>query len=567
MTASILWLILFLSGLALTLSAATYVAIMRRRTAENHLLSEKLSREAGEHRQREERYKSLVENAPDAILSLDADGRFTSINPFCEKLTGWAREDWMGRPFLPLVHADDLPQAMQSFASALSGKETPITKVRVLNKAGEFVPMEFIVTRQFRGEHVQGVLAIGRDISERHNAERARAALELQLRRTEKMEAIGRLGAGVAHDFNNFLAVIVANSELARLDLAPNHPAVRRLDQILKASERAAALVQQILTFSSAREKERSAISLRTLIKQSRTMLRSTIPRSVEIRTQFASDCPYVLADAGEIQQVIFNLATNSAHAMGDKGGVLDISLDAFDVDEDFAALNPDLRPGPHVRLTVCDSGRGMDAATLEHIFEPFFTTKPQGEGTGLGLAVVHGIVKSHKGMISVHSEVGRGTSIKIYLPAVEGDGHSGDEQVFSAIPLGGGEHILFVDDEPNLLDCGQRMLQRLGYRVTAVHNPAAALELIRGGSQGFDCILTDLDMPDMTGIELARECRSMLPDTPVLLMSGYWGVATTDLLRSHGIHDLILKPFTPQTLGEAVRRALTGDKHTNSSN
>lgn len=567
MTSAALWLILFLLGLALTISVATYIAVIRRRTAENQALAEKLSREAEEHRESEERYRLLVEHAPDAIVSLDTEGRFTSINPFCETLTGWPREEWMGRPFLPLVHAEDLQRAKKSFASALDGKKAPMTEVRVLSKAGEFVSMEFIVTPQLHGEEVQGVLAIGRDVSGRRKAERAQAALELQLRRTQKMEAIGRLAGGIAHDFNNFLAIIMANCGLARMDLVKCHPAAERLDQINKASQRAAALVQQILTFSSAREQERSVISLKTLVKEASVMLRSTIARSVEIRTFFASDCPSVLADAGQIQQVILNLATNSAHAMREKGGALEIFLESFQVDEDFAARHPELSPGLHARLTVSDSGHGMDASTLERIFEPFFSTKPQGEGTGLGLSVVHGIVKSHKGIINVYSEVGRGTSFKIYFPAATGAEETGHETQFASIPLGGGEHILFVDDEPSLVDCGQRMLRRLGYRVTAVGSARAALELVREDDHEFDCILTDLNMPEMTGIAFARECRAHLPTVPILLMSGYLGVTTPDLLRSHGIHDLILKPFSPKTLADAVRRALTGDKHTNSSN
>lgn len=564
---AILWLILILLGLALAISVATYIAVVRRRTAEIDLLVESLSREADGHRKSDERYRLLVENAPDAIVSLDREGRFTSMNPFCEKLTGWPRKEWIGRPFLPLVHAEDLSGVKDSFAKALIGMKTPMAEIRVLSKSGDFVWMEFVMTPEFQGREVQGVLAIGRDISERRKAERAQAALELQVRRAQKMEAVGRLAGGIAHDFNNFLSVIMANCGLARMDLATGHPAVERIDQINQASQRAAALVQQILTFSRAREQERSVMDLKMIVREATTMLRSALPRSVQIRTLFAPDCPPVLADAGQIQQVIMNLATNAAHAMRQKGGVLDVSIEPFQVDEDFIAQNPDLQPGPHVRVTVSDTGHGMDTATLEHIFEPFFSTKPQGEGTGLGLSVVHGIVKGHEGAISVYSEVGRGTSFKIYFPAAERSECTGDERPLSPTPLGNGEHILFIDDESSLLECGQRMLQRLGYRVTALQSAGAALDLIRGGSRDFDCILTDLDMPEMTGIVLARECHGLLPMAPVVLMSGYWGVTSPDLLRSHGIHDLILKPFNPHTLAEVVRRALTGDRHTNSSN
>lgn len=567
MTTAILWIILLLLGLALAISVATYIAVIRRRTEEIQLLAESLSCEAAEHRKSDERYRLLVENAPDAIVALDREGRFTSLNPFCEKLTGWPREEWIGRPFLPLVHAEDLAGVNENFAKALIGMKTPMAEIRVLSKSGDFVWMEFVMTPEFHGRHVQGVLAIGRDISERRKSERAQAALELQVRRAQKMEAVGRLAGGIAHDFNNFLSVIMANCGLARMDLAASHPAVERIEQINKASQRAATLVQQILTFSRAREQERSVLNLKTVVREATAMLRSALPRTVEIRTLFVPDCPPVLADAGQIHQVIMNLATNAAHAMKQKGGVLDVSIEPFQVDEDFIGQNPDLQPGPHVRLSVSDTGHGMDTATLERIFEPFFSTKPQGEGTGLGLSVVHGIVKGHEGAINVYSEVGRGTSFKIYFPAAQGAERAGAERPLSPTPLGKGEHILLVDDEPSLVECGERMLQRLGYRVTAVQSAGEALDLIRGGSQDFDCILTDLDMPEITGIALARECRGLLPATPVVLMSGNWGVTSPDLLRSHGIHDLILKPFTPHTLAEVMRRAIAGDRHTNSSN
>jgi PAS domain S-box-containing protein len=567
MNTALLWIILFLLALSLIISAVVYIAIMRRRTAEIRALAEKLARESEEHRESESRYRRLIENAPDAIITLDPDGKFSSINPFCESLTSWKREEWMGRQFFPVVHSDDLPRAKTSFSEALNGKKTPMMDLRVMNKAGEFIWMEFIFTPQTHHDKVTGVLAIGRDISARHIAARAQEALELQLRRAQKMEAIGRLAGGIAHDFNNFLTIIMANCGLARMDVIGTHPAAERLEQINRASLRAAALVQQILTFSSNREQERNIINLKLALKEVTTMLRSTLPRSIEVRTKFASDCPSVLADVGQIQQVILNLATNAAHAMRESGGVLDVSLSAIEVDEDLAMRNPELHPGPYVRLTVSDSGHGMDAATMEHIFEPFFTTKPQGEGSGLGLSVVHGIVKSHDGAINVYSELGRGTSFNIYFPAAQGDESSSTEHLTRTFPMGHGEHILFVDDEPSLTEIGQRMLERLGYKVTTASSGNAALELIRSRAQIFDCIITDFTMPGISGTALARECRTLIPNTPIILMSGYCGVLTAEALRLQGIHDLILKPFTPQIIAEALRRALSADPGDHTSN
>jgi len=567
MNTALLWIILFLLASSLVLSAMVYLTVVRRRTAEIRALAEKLARESEEHRESEARYRLLIENAPDAIITLDSEGRLSSINPFCETLTGWKREEWLGRQFFPLVHSEDLPAAKSSFSDALHGKKTPMMELRVMNKAGEFIWMEFILTPQTHHDKVNGVLAIGRDISARHKAARAQEALELQLRRAQKMEAIGRLAGGIAHDFNNFLTIIMANCGLARMDVIAAHPAAERLEQINRASLRAAALVQQILTFSSNREQERNVINLKMALKEVTTMLRSTLPRSIEVRTQFAANCPLVLADAGQMQQVILNLATNASHAMRESGGVLDISLNALQVDEHLAMRNPELRPGHYVRLTVSDSGHGMDAVTQERIFEPFFTTKPQGEGSGLGLSVVHGIVKSHEGTISVYSEVGRGTSFNIYFPAAKGSESSNTEHLTRNFPLGRGEHVLFVDDEPSLIDCGHRMLERLGYRVTTAPNGSAALELIRSGAHTFDCIITDFTMPDISGTALARECRTLIPNTPIILMSGYCGVLTAEALRSQGIHELILKPFTPHTIAEALRRVLTEGTKDHTSN
>ena len=556
MNTSFHWIVLLLLILVLALLVGVYIAVMRR-TSEIHALAEKLARESEGRHESEERYRLLIENAPDAIITLNAQGAFSSINPFCEAFTGWRREEWLGKSFTPLVHPDDLDRAQACVNDTLHGRKTPMTELRVKNKSGEYVWMEFILTPQTRHDKVEGVLAIGRDISARHNAARAQEALEMQLRRSQKMEAIGRLAGGIAHDFNNFLAIIMANCGLARMDVTGSQPIAERLEQIDRASLRAAALVQQILTFSRNREQERAVMDLKPTLKEAAKMLRSTLPPSVEIRTRFESDCPCVLADAGQIQQVILNLATNSAHAMKEKGGVLDISVNAIQVDEEMASRNPDLHPGAYVRLTVSDSGHGMDAATLEHIFEPFFTTKAQGEGSGLGLSVVHGIVKSHEGAISVYSEIGRGTSFNIYLPKAQGNDASQTERFTRSFPRGHGEHILFVDDEPSLLEIGNCMLERLGYRVTTANSGTAALELIRGKSAAFDCIITDFTMPDMSGTELAREARAALPSARIILMSGYCGVLTDEALHAQGIEELMLKPFTPQALAETLQRVL----------
>jgi CheY-like chemotaxis protein len=380
--------------------------------------------------------------------------------------------------------------------------------------------------------------------------------LEVQLRRAQKMEALGRMAGGIAHDFNNFLSVIIANCQLARLDLIHGHPAIQSVEEIDKASHRAAEMVRQILAFSRHQEQECQLLNLGPVVKEALKLLRSMLPATIDIQSRLSADCPSVLANAAQIHQVLLNLGTNAAHAMRENGGRLEISLEALEVDEVLAARYADLRTGSYVRLAVGDNGHGMDAVTLERIFDPFFTTKPPGEGTGLGLAVVHGIMKNHQGAITVYSEPERGTRFNLYFPAVAGQELPSEPSV-TTVPLGRGQHILFVDDDPALAEIGKRFLERLGYRATACRDAVTALELLRTAPASCAAIISDLAMPGLSGLELADECRRAKPGMPFILMSGNNSVMTPDSLKSCGVADFILKPFTFQALAEALHRVL----------
>jgi CheY-like chemotaxis protein len=370
------------------------------------------------------------------------------------------------------------------------------------------------------------------------------------------MEAIGTLAGGIAHDFNNILAAIIGYSELAMLDLPKTHPIQTHLAEVMKGSNRAKDLVRQILTFSRQEEHERQPILLQSALDEALKLLRATLPSTIEIRRQIDSKAPPILGDSTQIHQVMMNLGTNAWHAMGEQGGTLEVTLTTFDVDSEFAQAHADLREGRYLRLIISDSGCGMDRDTLERVFEPFFTTKPPGAGTGLGLAVVHGVVKRHDGMISIYSEPGKGTTFNLYFPVHEFETQMAVPEPAS-IPMGNGERILFVDDEVPLATLGKSMLERLGYRVTVQTSSLEALAAFSAQSDQFDLVITDQTMPGLSGAELARLLLEIRPELPVILATGYSTTINPERAKAIGIRELLLKPNTTQSLGEAIRRAL----------
>ena len=387
-----------------------------------------------------------------------------------------------------------------------------------------------------------------RDITQRRK-------MEVMFSQAQKMESIGQLAGGIAHDFNNILSAIIGNLYLLKLDVADKPSVLEGLENISDATRRATELVNQILTFSRKSNQEREAIALNDVILEALKLLRASLPATIRIQTEL-TQTPTVLANATAIHQAIMNLCTNAWHAMHDHAGVLKIQLNVLELDEDFVKTRPELRPGPYVQLSVSDNGCGMDATTMEHIFEPFFTTKCVGEGTGLGLAVVHGIMKSHDGGISVYSQPGEGTTFHLYFPVIEIEA---TERKIDAtpIPRGRGEHVLFVDDEEVLAILGKKMLERLGYIVTMKSSPLEAIAAVRDGATPFDLVITDLTMPGMDGVKLGRHLLQLYPLLPMILMTGYSGTMTAGKARQLGFQDLLSKPCTARTLGESVHRVL----------
>jgi PAS domain S-box-containing protein len=392
-------------------------------------------------------------------------------------------------------------------------------------------------------------ISIREDITERR-------LLESRLRQAQKMEAIGRLAGGIAHDFNNILAAIIGYSDLLKQDTAGNAAAQEDIAQILGASTRAKEIVQQILTFSRQHEPKREVIQLDAVLIDAMKLLRASLPAQIKIEMNLAAHPPTVLADATQIYQVILNLAANALHAMEGQPGTLTIELEPFRPDAAFLRAHPDLFDANYARLNITDTGHGMDAQVIERIFEPFYTTKPVGKGTGLGLAVVDGIVRSQSGVITVESVVGQGTTFRLYFPAHTADSPA-PETVKGNLAPGHGERILLVDDEPAITALLQRMLVLLNYQVTVSNQPRAAADLFSQQPEQFDVLITDLTMPELSGLELAGKIHSLRPELPIILASGFVPNLQREELQAAGIVEIVGKPIMMDNLAELLRRTL----------
>jgi signal transduction histidine kinase/ActR/RegA family two-component response regulator len=406
--------------------------------------------------------------------------------------------------------------------------------------------------------NISGIEGAFQDITERKKAEQAHVSLGAQLRESQKMEALGTLAGGIAHDFNNILGTILGNAELARHDARANWQALVSLEEILKAGNRAKDLVQQILSFSRRQPTSRRVLSLQGVVEESVRLLRAALPVGVRIDCHCAADTPSVVADPTQVQQVLLNIGNNAVHAMEGRPGNIDIRVEGVTLDEASARFDLNLRPGRYARVVVSDVGHGMDATILRRIFEPFFTTKPPGKGTGLGLSVAHGIMQAHEGGIVAHSEPGKGSRFELYFPhAGEVAAALGMTEDAGAASEGRGQHILYVDDDQAQVFLIKRMLERWGYRVSAYLEQREALNALLADVHNFDLVVTDFNMPGMSGLDVARAIRDARPDLPVVVVSGY----ITDTLRAQaeavGVRELIGKPHEVEEVRDALHRLL----------
>lgn len=395
------------------------------------------------------------------------------------------------------------------------------------------------------------------DITQRKQAEEKQALLEAELRQVQKLEALGTLAGGIAHDFNNILAAIISFAELAKSENPDNAPLQENLDQVLIAGSRAVSLVRQILSFSRQQKQERRTFQLSALVKEVMKLMRSTLPSTIEIGVLVKPGLAEMTGDPVQIHQVIMNLCTNAAHAMRGRPGLLQVVLDSVTVKDDLDKPHVDLKAGDFLRLSVTDNGHGMDAETHKRIFEPFFTTKPTNEGTGLGLSVVHGIVKDHDGAITVKSKPGAGSTFTIYLPVAGVEARRKPLEFKGDLPRGNGERVFFVDDEQPICVVARKMLKTLGYEPTVFNNGQDVLAAIQRDPKSLDLLVSDLTMPVMTGKELARRVLEQCPAMPVVIASGYGENTEIEAILKLGVREFLLKPMDLRTMATTVHRAL----------
>jgi len=514
----------------------------------NAQLLESLQRELRERRRAEEeasRFAALIQHSGEFIAMAGLDGRILFVNDGGRHLLGIEPNQDLAELRLADFHTDEGMKRGPVIRE--KGRWQGRGQLRNV-KTGELIDTQVssFLVRDTEGNPF-GFATVQQDIRETKR-------LETHLRQAQKMEAIGTLAGGIAHDFNNILGAILGNVELARMERGRESTSDENLNEIAKAGQRANALVKQILTFGRQQETTKLVIRLADVVKEVVSMLRSTIPASVELVTSIADGTPNVLADTTQIHQVLLNLCTNAWQALEGRPGRININLTGIVIEGESSAPESEAQPGRYACLEVTDDGSGIDAGALERIFDPFFTTKSPGEGTGLGLSVVHGIVKDHRGTISVDSKPGEGATFRVLLPAVEGDAARNTGE--AASPLHGrGQHILYLDDEAPLVRTTKLLLESLGYRVTGFTRADEALEAIQGGPQQFDVVLTDLNMPGLSGLQIARLLASLRPELPVILTSGYLNDELREKAARVGVRQVLSKPSSVDELSDALRR------------
>ncbi|KAF0219613.1 MAG: multi-sensor hybrid histidine [Geobacteraceae bacterium] len=497
---------------------------------------------------------SVVEQAMEGIILFDSDGTIQYVNPAVERITGYAPSEMIGQNSRALGGEEQNREFYEAIWNTLFRGEGRTCNYIYNVKDNSLYEIDSTIwaVSDIPG-NVSNYAALIRDVTRE-------VQLERQLRLAQKMEAIATLAGGIAHDFNNNLAAIITCTEMARDDVPEGSPVRELLDVVLKAGYRGRNLVKQILTISCQGEQERQLVQVELIVEECLKLLRASFPASIEIRQHFSDRLGVVLADPTQIHQIIVNLCTNAAYAVREKGGVLEISVANVDLDADAASDFQDLQAGNYLRLTVKDTGHGMTPEVMERIFDPFFTTKGKSGGTGLGLSVIHGIVKNHGGAITVDSKPGEGATFHVYLPRIDSSREVAKGESPILAPKGS-ERILFVDDEEDVAFAGQKMLERFGYEVVVKNGSQEALELFRDDPNRFDLVFTDQTMPGMTGTELIKEIHCIRPDIPVILCTGLGpaasGAISQEEKKTMGIRELVLKPLDQSEMARIIRRVL----------
>ena len=516
-----------------------------RDISERKLVEEKM-------REYKNRYQALFDRSLDCVFIHDFKGKFIDANEAAIKMLGYDKHDLLNLSMKDILSKDQYPLAILVVKELQeNGFQKKLTGFRLKHKNGQSVDVETTSAVIYKDGQPFAIQGIARDITEK-------LKMEVQFHQARKIEAIGTLAGGIAHDFNNILTAIIGYTEMAQYALPKDSPAAAHISKVYHAGSRARDLVKQILAFSRQTEYDLKTIKIQDVVKEAITFLRASIPTTIDIRQNIQADCAPIKADPTQIHQIMMNLCTNAYHAMRETGGVLSISLRQTEINLDNkGAGGISSRPGAFVSLSVRDTGTGIEKDVLEKIFDPYFTTKPKGEGTGMGLALVHGIVKSYGGDISVDSEIGKGTTFRIFFPVAAEALLSGQNDDAGSPAPRGHEHILVVDDESVVADINRQTLESLGYQVSAFTSSETAMTNFLTKTDIYDLILTDMTMPRLNGLQLAEKIHAVRPDIPIVLCTGFSDLITEEKIHAAGIRKMIMKPVFRNDLAAAIRMAL----------
>ncbi|MBN1846972.1 MAG: response regulator [Deltaproteobacteria bacterium] len=509
----------------------------------------------------ERHFRSIIEAAENVgfVLS-DVQEPMPHITQFssgAEKIFGYTRSEAIGRPFSILHRPENHPdyQAIHRRMRESGKGQGYLNEHLHSHKSGGKICLLSSSHPLFdANNNLQSVLVLYIDITRQKE-------LEAQIRESHKMKALGTLAGGISHDFNNILGIIIGNTELALLDIMVSHETKHYLDEIHKASIRARNLVRQILTFSRQALPGHKPVDISLIVKESISLLKATIPSTIKIQSRFPSETDFILADASQIEQIVINLCVNAAQSMKDVFGTMDIGLDNVQMNDGLIENGFHLRPGRYVKLTVKDTGQGITPDDMQHIFDPYFTTKGLADHSGMGLSVVHGIVQNHKGAITVRSEKGQGAVFEVFFPSIEQVSRSPVKSDKTAPLNHGDECILFVDDEEAIGAFARDILEYLGYDVIIEKNPSKAFNLFQEKPDFFDLVITDMTMPEMTGIDLLKKIKQIRPNIPIILCTGYSDLIDEDKANDLGIAAYLVKPIETKDLSKVLRKVLDGDK------
>ena len=518
------------------------IDITERKTAEKALLAQK---------EKAERYLNL---ASVMFIGLDPHGKINVANKKACRVLEYNTEEIMGRDWFETFIPQNIRHEVRSvFNELIAGNVASVEyyENEVFSKSGKIKKIAWHNTdiRDDNG-NIMGILGSGEDLTEKR-------ALEMALRQAQKMESIGNLAGGIAHEFNNVLAIILGNAELAMDDVPDWNPAKEPLKEIRTASFRAKDVVRQILSFARKTMTSLKPLEINTIVKESLKLMRASIPAMVDVQSNIPSAPCMILGDPTEIHQIVINLCTNAAHAMKASGGRIDVAISEVTLDKKTASRYEDLSPGDFVKLTVQDSGEGISPDILEKVFEPYFTTKEFGAGSGMGLAVVHGLVKKCKGAINIQSTVGEGTTVEVLFPKIEEE-LPAEKKKEDELPTGN-ERILLVDDDPSIVNMIRQMLEGLGYTVTSMTDSTAAIEKFKSTTDDFDLVITDMAMPKMSGDQLAAELIKVRRNIPILLCTGHSDTIDEKKAKQIGVKGFAMKPLDKGKLARAVRAVLDG--------